>query len=920
MKINCGVFGGNAKRRVILIVVSFALAFFIEFISGISLNIAKFISSGTEGKIMLQTADFVSYNEQDSLVSKRKGDTAVYSCYSGTVRMAILNLEKSKGYDWVLQVYFGDISNGNFSEKNMVGQSVFGNQKSILIPVLTDANGIYMNLGNEVEDSIEIKNVILNPSLGDYFIFLFNNLSLVKIIILCFLLFGAGIACIEHGRFQNILYKYRWAWGGLVITVCVILKVHGSSIGILFSTHDNSLLWGTHRAIRSDEYAIFTEMALSQAKTGFQWFSDTWGYTPSDMFIVYGQPVHNLVTLYRPFSVGYIFLGAERGLSFYWCSRIIVCFLASFEFGRLFTHDKKKLSVSYALIVTFSPIVQWWFSINELVEMIIFGQLAVVFLYQFIISRKTIKKIVIVLGLILCAGGYVLALYPAWMVPLFYVFLAAAIAVIIENRKNIVINKQDVIIFVGGVLIFVASFLYIYMQSKTTLSAVMNTVYPGSRRINGGNPEFAYSLLRGWTGNIWSFTDIGNPCEAVTFFDIFPLGIILSGIIFFRKKRADVWLITLNISNLIMILYSCIGFPSLLANITLLSFSTPKRAIVAIGFINLVILVRALSMSELDKWSVFGSFAFALIVGVLSFFGLPTESEISTNMKIIIVGLSALVVIGIMTCNSERRGVNLLVVAIFVSVLGVAINPISSGLSSIYQNPLLRQIELINTESEGMWAVIGSNQFNNCPTIMGAKTINAVQTYPDRDLFEKLGVIEQEEIWNRYAYLTIEISTEGETYLMETESADAIKIHTTIDDLRRVGVKYLLTTTDFGLESNVTFLYGIDGWRIYRVNQNSEDNQQITMDVDFDQQNKQLSIQVLSRADYDAVRFAVWGDDNGQNDLIWYNAKPDRERYWCSSVDLDDHDEKGVYIVHAYGYCGGETGELFSYVYKDIYE
>ena len=137
-------------------------------------------------------------------------------------------------------------------------------------------------------------------------------------------------------------FRYRWVIGAIVIAFCTILKLHGSSIGVLgelLTGRDVSRVWGTSRSIRTDEYVVFTEMALSQVKSGFHWFSDVWGYTPSDMFIVYGQPVLNLTTLFRPFSMGYILFGAERGLAFYWSSRLVICFLVSFEFGRIFTKD-----------------------------------------------------------------------------------------------------------------------------------------------------------------------------------------------------------------------------------------------------------------------------------------------------------------------------------------------------------------------------------------------------------------------------------------------------------------------------------------------------------------------------------------------------------------------------------------------------
>ena len=805
----------KGKQIIILIMIALLFAVLAELISVISLDYIHIIRHNIEKKQEWKAESFLIHEfaaDQDVLISQTNSAALINNDIHGTVQMAILNLKKSKGYNWTLQTYW-EMADGTFAEEKSIKQWVFGNQTSIIIPIFQPVEGLCLKPGNEKGETWEIENVITNPTLFDYCHSLLKNISLPKVAVYFFVFSFLGAAHIFRGKYKQNIFKYRWIYGCILLAICVVLKLHGSSIGCLFANQDSSLLWGVPRPIRSDEYAIFTQMALSQVKTGFQWFSDVWGYSSSDMFMVYGQPVNNLVTLYRPFSVGYIFLGAEYGLSFYWCSRLIVCFLASFEFGCLLTKNEKKYALAYAFIITFSPITQWWFSINELVEMLIFGQLAVVLLHRFLITDSLKIKTAIMAGIVLCAGGYVLTLYPAWMIPLFYVFLAATIAMIIENRKFIRIKKQDIIIFCFGAIVLFGSFVYIYSQSKETIHAVMNTVYPGSRRINGGSIGSFPSLFRGWTGNVWSFLDIDNPCEAVTFFDIFPLGIILSGIILFRKKGKDVWLIALNVSNCILLLYVLFGFPSVIANISLLGLSTPDRALVGLGLINLIILVRALSSEEVKKWPIFAAVIFSIIV---CFISLSAATNLSNTMKAILVVFSVLIVSGLMGCNQQERAKRFLALAVAVAALGVQINPVSSGLSLIYENPLTQHIEKTNNEEEGLWAVIGELRWNNFPTIAGAKTINALQTYPDMDLWDKLGVLEQEDLWNRYAYLTIEIMDQGDTYLSAAGTPDSIKIHTTIDDLRRIGVTYLLTTSDLDMEKSVKLLYSTNGWHIYK--------------------------------------------------------------------------------------------------------
>ncbi|MGX7154069.1 GBS Bsp-like repeat-containing protein, partial [Enterococcus rivorum] len=48
------------------------------------------------------------------------------------------------------------------------------------------------------------------------------------------------------------------------------------------------------------------------------------------------------------------------------------------------------------------------------------------------------------------------------------------------------------------------------------------------------------------------------------------------------------------------------------------------------------------------------------------------------------------------------------------------------------------------------------------------------------------------------------------------------------------------------------------------------------------------------------VEFPTWGNINGQNDLIWYNATKQSDGTWTASIDVANHKEVGQYFVHTY--------------------
>ena len=58
-----------------------------------------------------------------------------------------------------------------------------------------------------------------------------------------------------------------------------------------------------------------------------------------------------------------------------------------------------------------------------------------------------------------------------------------------------------------------------------------------------------------------------------------------------------------------------------------------------------------------------------------------------------------------------------------------------------------------------------------------------------------------------------------------------------------------------------------------------------------------------------SLRFAVWGQQDGQNDLHWYQAKQ-QNGCWVAEVPLINHQETGTYMVHVYNQNGLPQGLL----------
>lgn len=96
--------------------------------------------------------------------------------------------------------------------------------------------------------------------------------------------------------------------------------------------------------------------------------------------------------------------------------------LIPFEFGMYLFNKRKSFAFICTILLGFSSAVQWWFAINNLVEMLVMGQLALLIAVSYMRTKSYKKRMALVVPLVICMGGYILVFYPSWQVPIGYVF------------------------------------------------------------------------------------------------------------------------------------------------------------------------------------------------------------------------------------------------------------------------------------------------------------------------------------------------------------------------------------------------------------------------------------------------------------------------------------------------------------------
>ena len=645
--------------------------------------------------------------------------------------------------------------------------------------------------------------------------------------LICFVLFS----------FFNILgtervFKNRYAIALCIFVVCVVLRINGSSIGFLIQligTPDTDILFGISRSIRSDEYAVFTPMTWSQyyGDSPFSYFNSIIRATDTDVFIEYGQPIRSLLMVFRPFQLGYLFLPIEYGMSFFWVGRLIALFMVSFEFGRIITDDNRRISVLYALMVSFAPAVQWWFAINGFVEMLFFMQLSIIAFSIYLKSSSILKKTACALIIAVCAGGYVLSMYPAWMVPLAYVLLVLIVWTYLQNRKTYSFDRKEIICIVVSVLFLVLSAVYVYRQSGETIEIISSTVYPGKRDNSGGGDVIRFFNS---FNNIWyPFIDgatYENTCESALFISLFPLGIIFYIKYLLSTKRNDLLCTLLLVVSVFLGCYCFVGFPGIISKITMMSMSFSSRAMVILSFNDLLLFVRSVYLCEKHKAS-FGhvlsivfAVIFSLIMTVISYRINPAYFRIP--MLIVQFLLFGAIVYSVARglTNEKVRKTGSVLIALTILISGLLVNPIRMGVDSVQNAPLMLEVQkLVNNDPDGIWIIEGLGfPLNNILIMEGAKTINSTNVYPQLELWETVDDgSDDSDIYNRYAHIIINHDNEGLNDEFVLNNPDVFTVSLTDEELCSLGVDYIFTSNIFEDSDLYELVYSENNINIYRT-------------------------------------------------------------------------------------------------------
>ncbi len=647
------------------------------------------------------------------------------------------------------------------------------------------------------------------------------------------------------------LFHCRYVIGIFIFIICVVLELHGSSFNMWLqrlpgAQQNEELIFGKLRAIRSDEWAVFTPLTLAQRYNplgAYSYFSTLVRGGITDCFIVYGQPVWNPMIIFRLFQVGFLFLTAGQGMAFFWVGRGIALFLVSIEMGILLTNGNKCLSVAFAAMMLFAPMVQWWYAINGLVEMLITGQLAVLVVDNYMKTTRYSVRFILTLALVWCGGTYILTFYPAWMVPFAYIWLVLLISVILKNKNTFQwIWKYDGLLIILFLALLGGCMFYTFHKSWDCIQAVLNSSYPGKRVSVGG--QVAWTSLLSGSNLFFPYRTEMIPflrraeipvCELALFMDFFPIGTLFAIYAMIKRRKIDSCLIGLFIIDLLFTSYTLWGFPEWLAKLTLLSFSSSNRVAETLTLVRLLELFcaiglyrqyRPLNRKKRARDYIGVIVLVGFIAGIAGVMGIVNHTILPDYLwkKDVFIIIIMFFVIGWLVWNINRMYVAGLFCCFCIGislVTGTYVNPIQKGLDQVQSNPLLVQMKQIDRTDSGIWVTEGMEfPYGNIPLLAGVPSLNATNVYPNINewaILDPQGT--QREIYNRYAHIQVVLTNEPTSFLLAKTDEFVIKLNP--DDLSKLGVKYLLSPRDLTQFNRDTCQFvlvaQVEDYKIYKV-------------------------------------------------------------------------------------------------------
>lgn len=576
-----------------------------------------------------------------------------------------------------------------------------------------------------------------------------------------------------------------------------LLKINGLSIAVWDqylpsgNVPNRTVLYGTPKPIRMDEWAVSTPGQMSQYAKGYPLGNTTVG---GEKLPLTGGPTAHFSALFKPNFWGHFFLDVERGMSWYSNFKAMGMLITGMFLLLILTGNNFWLSLFGSVWMYLSAGTQWWFSITH-PEMFTSGCALFVCLCVFLYSKNP-KVIMLTAALgVFFMMMFLLLLYPPYQVPFGYFLLVCAVGFMVrKNAWNEIADRGLLKIgsAVVGILALGVILYFYYQDAKSTYEVLGNTVYPGKRSELGGTGFVGHWFVEFYS---WWLSDTKHPqnwlniCELSHTLNFIPIVVLGSTYQFVKDRKVDYLLILLGLFLVVNLVWILVGFPEWLAKLTLYNTSPTRRTQIPFGLASVVFTV--LYIDYVSKQKQFTNNLLTAIVGVtaaVTIYLINVHLQQTTGSffkfnQLLITSIAFIITNVLLFCGTGiPYKFQLFCVAVLLYILpNFSVNPINRGLSAVTEHPLYMKVREIQAgEPNAKWVVIGNQYISYMVSATGVDLLSGVKGIPDFPTLHKLDPsMKQDSAYNRYAhtaYYSYIDGTNSDTVIFRNNFEDAYSV------------------------------------------------------------------------------------------------------------------------------------------------
>lgn len=643
------------------------------------------------------------------------------------------------------------------------------------------------------------------------------------------------------------LQKSIWSFPLIILllfTLLVVLKIHGSSIGVYHKltyakkTADSSLLFGAPKDIRSDEWKTTTPFIFLQAQSNFPSFNEKLG-TGRDVSINPHLPMKDWVTIFRPNTYSYFVLPFDYAFVLSWWFGLVALILTSYFFCLRVLNNKKTLSILLSLSFSLSPFIFWWYRIDLFIPLA-FGFLILIVGMRVIKQEKIpwVKSLFFTNFLYACLLAYIgtviaLQLYLPFLLPILIGVVVFLIGFSIDELRKIK-NKYPrlkTVLLTGFVSLMIAgTFCVLFLLDRAdVVNAINGSVYPGDREIKSGELTYnsTYLFLGSFLLPLLQFgggdSYYANQSEASNFILLGPL-LVIPGfvlLIYGYKKYHKVNFTFLLLQILLIFFMIRVSFPigDLFYKLFLLDKVPNNRLVAGIGFIAFIQLVYFLKLFIEFKVKVSKkltyltlAWAVAVFISTLLFLKFFISNKYTDFInygppELLLASLFSLTIYFIVR-GHKITGAGLLLGITLISSYNIL--PLYKGADFLKTSSIIESIKS-TSDPEEKWVVLDSLNFESLPFIAGRGSVNGPQMYTDLSFWQEFDEDKTHEyIYNRQGHAlfitnTTEVKSESQYNLsttlenFELVKGNVFKVKFTCSNFTYKHIDYALTTHELDI-------------------------------------------------------------------------------------------------------------------------